>query len=462
MIFRKNFEISFQKFYKENPDGTEILDNPEARRETPDTPTVKDLADDARDLAQKTAKKGEELWEQARRLNRWTENADKWKTPLDAKKGEFENAYQEYLKLQGSSDQSPEAKRKLEEATKKLAENEKAYQEEMWKQLSEAKGTLPAEVQEKAETQGLGKALTDLHYNNRELTQDQIDFVSKTFPKAWERIITNPKFPEQNPEFAKLRDKAIERALQENGNISREPQETYQKRLVENLKKNLGINVPDDYLTKMWLQKYAQEKLKSGTVARDIKYDENGNPTGWKPESGRSWALPSPGDASEPTDRFDTWYEGLKGSPTNELLGMLGGSKEAIEKNLTTVRFLGKTTQLHKCMVPLLQKVEADIKADPAASKYGITDFQWFNWRTKRNGSSLSNHALGIAFDINPDKNMGSFGNGGCDMPKEFVNAFKKNGFVWGGDWKSPYDPMHFEYSNKEKLAAALKWGQSV
>lgn len=451
MIFRKNFEISFQKFYKENPDGTEILDNPEARKEK-DTPTVKDLADDARDLAQKTAKKGEELWEQARRLNGWTENADKWKTSLDAKKGEFENAYQEYLKLKGSSDQSPEAKQKLEEATKKLAENEKAYQEEMWKQLSEAKGTLPAEVQEKAETQGLGKALTDLHYNNRELTQDQIDFVSKTFPKAWEKVITDSEFAKQNPEFAKLRDKAIERALQENGNISREPQKDYQKRLVENLKKNLGVNVPDDYLTSMWLERYNGDIIDWKKIAGDINYDSKGNPTGWKPESGRSWPVPSQNSASEPTGSPNAWYEWEKWAPTNELLGMLGGNEQAIRKGLEKPDFCWKTVELHGCIVPKLKEIEKQVEA----TGYKINGLEGFNWRTKRNGSSLSNHALGIAFDINPSKNMGSFWDGGRDIPQKVVDIFKNAWFIWGGDWKSPYDPMHFEYSNKQKLQAAF------
>lgn len=79
---------------------------------------------------------------------------------------------------------------------------------------------------------------------------------------------------------------------------------------------------------------------------------------------------------------------------SNTLLSMLGGSKEAIEKQLTIVTFMGKKTQLHRLMIPLMQAIETDIKADPEASKYAVHDFQGYNWRTMRNGSSLSKHSF--------------------------------------------------------------------
>jgi len=55
----------------------------------------------------------------------------------------------------------------------------------------------------------------------------------------------------------------------------------------------------------------------------------------------------------------------------------------------------------------------------------------------------LSSHAFGIAID------MFSVGSDGViektKWSKEFVKIFKQNGFVWGGDFKSFYDPIHFE-----------------
>ena len=51
----------------------------------------------------------------------------------------------------------------------------------------------------------------------------------------------------------------------------------------------------------------------------------------------------------------------------------------------------------------------------------------------------LSNHAYGKAIDIN------AF----TDQSPEVVTCFKEAGFTWGGDWKTAYDPMHFEYTKK-------------
>jgi len=51
-----------------------------------------------------------------------------------------------------------------------------------------------------------------------------------------------------------------------------------------------------------------------------------------------------------------------------------------------------------------------------------------------------SNHAHGTALDIN----MYRAKREGQDPA--LVACFESNGFAWGGRWKSPYDPMHFEW----------------
>jgi len=55
--------------------------------------------------------------------------------------------------------------------------------------------------------------------------------------------------------------------------------------------------------------------------------------------------------------------------------------------------------------------------------------------------STLSNHAFGLALDLNvPGNQRGTVG----EMDRGVVDVFKKWGFAWGGDWGYT-DPMHFE-----------------
>lgn len=79
--------------------------------------------------------------------------------------------------------------------------------------------------------------------------------------------------------------------------------------------------------------------------------------------------------------------------------------------------------------------------------KYKINFVYGWSPRKKMNRpeASLSMHAYGIALDINPAQNkVGTRGN----IPDKWVEAFKYEGFIWGGDWKTP-DPMHFEIDLK-------------
>lgn len=208
---------------------------------------------------------------------------------------------------------------------------------------------------------------------------------------------------------------------------------------------------------------YQKQAAQDSKMAESIAYDNTGHPTWFKSgvdrggsSGGGSQSLPPPGWWGEPSGSE------VGSSSTNELLSLLWGSRESVEKNLVSIPFLGKSVSLHRALAPILQKAEADIKADPEASKYVVRDLGGFNWRTKRGGSSLSNHALGIAMDVNADQNMGSFWDGGRNIPDSFVNIMKKNGFVWGWNWKSPYDPMHFEYSNWSLLKSALGGWSSI
>ena len=56
----------------------------------------------------------------------------------------------------------------------------------------------------------------------------------------------------------------------------------------------------------------------------------------------------------------------------------------------------------------------------------------------------LSPHAYGIALDIDPARNP--MGNPlRTTFPAWWVDAWKRHGFLWGGDYHGRKDPMHHE-----------------
>lgn len=74
--------------------------------------------------------------------------------------------------------------------------------------------------------------------------------------------------------------------------------------------------------------------------------------------------------------------------------------------------------------------------------KFGINKFAGcFVTRKTSSGDWWSIHSWAMAIDHNP--HLGAFGSPSI-MPYQFVNAFKKHGFGWGGDWKGRKDGMHF------------------
>lgn len=72
-------------------------------------------------------------------------------------------------------------------------------------------------------------------------------------------------------------------------------------------------------------------------------------------------------------------------------------------------------------------------------SEYGGS----FNYRLIRGRNTISNHSFGIAIDIMPTGN--ELGKVKGLMPQFAVDAFKAQGFKWGGDYKGRKDWMHFE-----------------
>lgn len=67
-------------------------------------------------------------------------------------------------------------------------------------------------------------------------------------------------------------------------------------------------------------------------------------------------------------------------------------------------------------------------------------------FRLIRGGNTLSMHAYGCAIDFDVEHNpMGRLTPGGFTDNSPLVQAFKAEGWAWGGDWTGRPDPMHFQ-----------------
>lgn len=64
--------------------------------------------------------------------------------------------------------------------------------------------------------------------------------------------------------------------------------------------------------------------------------------------------------------------------------------------------------------------------------------------KVRGSATKWSNHAYGAAIDLNAAEN--GFGTGHGTMPQPVIDAFKRQGARWGGDYRGRTDPMHFEF----------------
>jgi hypothetical protein len=105
------------------------------------------------------------------------------------------------------------------------------------------------------------------------------------------------------------------------------------------------------------------------------------------------------------------------------------------------VPILGSVT-CNKAMLPQLRAALAEVVSRGLADEIHPEEYAGCYYPRFIAGSTqLSNHAFGLALDFNVPGNLrGTVG----QMDRGVVDAFKRWGFGWGGDW-SYTDPMHFE-----------------
>ena len=139
---------------------------------------------------------------------------------------------------------------------------------------------------------------------------------------------------------------------------------------------------------------------------------------------------------------------------------------ELIVNKIVAQKFCKIFKQLYKIKYPIKEmRLVSDFKADDDASMRA-DNTSAFNCRLMTGSKTKwSNHSYGLAIDLNPFENP-YISKSGKISPKEAskfvkrvhfnkavllkddlaVKVFKKEGFIWGGDWHSIKDYQHFEY----------------
>lgn len=135
-----------------------------------------------------------------------------------------------------------------------------------------------------------------------------------------------------------------------------------------------------------------------------------------------------------------------------------GGSKEKVQSNLVRVKVgytyldFNKNNKAAESLKNAMSEISSIIEKKGNIGACIFPPSGTFNYRLISGTNQLSAHAFGIAIDLKSDKRdywkWASRQEGEKRMlsyPREVVDIFEKNNFVWGGKW-GHFDILHFEY----------------
>ncbi len=111
-----------------------------------------------------------------------------------------------------------------------------------------------------------------------------------------------------------------------------------------------------------------------------------------------------------------------------------------------------KALYVNRQIEPMLRELLREWKA---LGGYELRTLGCFSPRMKRSSNTLSMHSWGVAVDVNADDNLPMRIRTPNDLlmrrktiPDEWILAAKAMGWVWGGDFKSYWDPMHIQWAS--------------
>jgi hypothetical protein len=130
---------------------------------------------------------------------------------------------------------------------------------------------------------------------------------------------------------------------------------------------------------------------------------------------------------------------------------MFGRTYYQVRDSLEWWRIPGtsKSIRVHERVLPALEQAATNLNSYVLdGAYYNVYSATAWVWRTVGGRTQISEHALGTAFDINPQSNPYSADNYlRTNLPDWFVSSFTDAGFCWGGDWVDVKDAMHFSWS---------------
>ncbi len=141
------------------------------------------------------------------------------------------------------------------------------------------------------------------------------------------------------------------------------------------------------------------------------------------------------------------------------LQALYGENAVAVEKDLVPVAWFGETWKFSSrhgaadALRRVAARLEAAAAENPGLREYILPGGGTYAWRKIQGSPRLSAHSFGICIDLNIEKGVYWLWRPAPETlrkireeyPREIVEAFEAEGFIWGGKWHS-FDFMHFEY----------------